>query len=126
MTRSRKTVTFLIKAGTPGGAQGGNFPEVAEIWLENQSVICYFLLSCIVMESRKAVTDMEPQDKWLTIEELSGYLKMSRSKLYQMAQKGVLPGSKIGTQWRFDRDEIDDWMKSLRQTAPQKASVNNG
>mgnify|MGYP001035139554 FL=1 len=58
------------------------------------------------------VTDMEPQDKWLTIEELSGYLKMSRSKLYQMAQKGELPGSKIGTQWRFDRDEIDDWVKS--------------
>lgn len=78
------------------------------------------------MEPRKTVTDMEPQDKWLTIEELSGYLKMSRSKLYQMAQKGELPGSKIGTQWRFDRDEIDDWMKSLRQTAPQKASVNNG
>ena len=50
------------------------------------------------------VTDMESQDKWLTIEELSGYLKMSRSKLYQMAQKGELPGSKIGTQWRFDRD----------------------
>jgi len=69
---------------------------------------------------------MGPQDKWLTIEELSGYLKISRSKLYQLAQKGELPGSKIGTQWRFDRDEIDDWMKSLRQTATQKASVNNG
>ncbi|HPE58718.1 MAG TPA: helix-turn-helix domain-containing protein [Thiolinea sp.] len=65
---------------------------------------------------------MEPQDKWLTIEELSGYLKMSRSKLYQLAQKGELPGSKIGTQWRFDRDEIDDWMKSLRQTTTRKPS----
>ncbi|AMV72357.1 helix-turn-helix domain-containing protein [Desulfuromonas carbonis] len=69
---------------------------------------------------------MEPKDKWLTIEELSGYLKMSRSKFYQLAQKGESPGSKIGTQWRFDRDEIDDWMKSLRQTTTQKASVNNG
>lgn len=69
---------------------------------------------------------MEPQDKWLTIEKLSGYLKMSRSKLYQLVQKGGLPGSKIGTQWRFDRDEIDEWMKSLRQTAIQKASFNNG
>lgn len=68
------------------------------------------------------VAGMEPKDKWLTIEDLSGYLKMSRSKL---AQKSELPGSKVGTQWRFDRDENDDWMKSLRTTT-RKASVNNG
>lgn len=37
---------------------------------------------------------MESQDKWLTIEEFSGYLKMSRSKLYQMAPKGDLPVSR--------------------------------
>ena len=57
------------------------------------------------------VTNMEPQDKWLTIEELAAYLKMSRTKLYQMAQKGELPASKIGTQWRFDRERIDTWME---------------
>jgi excisionase family DNA binding protein len=115
-----------VTANFSGRGSAGNFLEVAEIWLENRIAIRYLVLSCFITESRKAVTDMEPQDKWLTIEELSGYLKMSRSKLYQMAQKGELPGSKIGTQWRFDRDEVDDWMKSLRQTAPQKASVNNG
>lgn len=71
------------------------------------------------MESKEAVADMEPQDKWLTIEELSGYLKISRSKLYQMAQKGELPGSKIGTQWRFDRDRIDKWMDE-KMSAPKK------
>lgn len=65
---------------------------------------------------------MEPQDKWLTIEDLSSYLKMSRTKLYQMAQKGELPGSKIGTQWRFDRDEIDDWVKSKRPAADKKST----
>lgn len=105
---------------------GGNFLENAEICLEKHPAICYFLLSYFIIELKRVETGMEPQDKWLTIEELSGYLKMSRSKLYQMAQKGELPGSKIGTQWRFDRDEIDDWMKSLRQTTTRKASVNNG
>jgi excisionase family DNA binding protein len=62
---------------------------------------------------------METQDKWLTIEDLSCYLKMSRSKLYQLAQKGELPGSKIGTQWRFDRDRIDAWMNE-KISAPNK------
>jgi len=65
---------------------------------------------------------MDPQDKWLTIEDLSSYLKMSRTKLYQMAQKGELPGSKIGTQWRFDRDEIDAWVKSKRSAADKKST----
>jgi len=81
--------------------------------LENHPAIRYFLLSYFIIDPRSAVTDMEPKDKWLTIEELSGYLKMSRSKLYQMAQKGELPGSKIGTQWRFDRGRIDEWMDTL-------------
>ncbi|HMM37282.1 MAG TPA: helix-turn-helix domain-containing protein [Desulfovibrio sp.] len=60
---------------------------------------------------------MESYDKWLTIEELSSYLKMSRSKLYQMAQKGELPGSKIRTQWRFDRNRIDEWMETYSNAA---------
>ena len=101
-----------VTANFSGLGSDGNFLEVVEIWLESRLAIRYLVLSYIIMESKEAVTDMEPQDKWLTIEELSGYLKMSRSKLYQMAQKGELPGSKIGTQWRFDRDEIDDWVKS--------------
>ncbi len=51
------------------------------------------------------------QDKWLTTDELSDYLKMGRTKLYHMAQEGAIPASKVGNQWRFDREEIDDWMK---------------
>jgi excisionase family DNA binding protein len=59
---------------------------------------------------------MKPQiDKWLTINELAAYLKLSRSKLYDMAQQGAIPASKIGAQWRFDRDEIDTWMKSKKE-----------
>lgn len=53
-------------------------------------------------------------DKWLTLEELTAYLKLSKTKLYGMAQRGEIPASKIGNQWRFDRDEIDAWMKSQR------------
>ena len=53
-------------------------------------------------------------DKWLTLEELAAYLKLSRAKLYRLAQEGDIPASKIGSQWRFDRQEIDAWVKSHR------------
>jgi len=56
--------------------------------------------------------------KWLTIEELADYLKLGRTKLYQMAQDGSMPASKLGNQWRFDRDEIDTWMKRQRPNKP--------
>jgi len=53
-------------------------------------------------------------DKWLTLDELTEYLKLSKSHLYRMTQNGDIPASKIGRQWRFDRDEIDNWMKSQK------------
>ncbi len=62
------------------------------------------------------------QDKWLTIDELADYLKMGRTKLYRMAQKADIPASKIGNQWRFDREEIDEWMKSQRPAAASRNS----
>jgi excisionase family DNA binding protein len=51
--------------------------------------------------------DME---KWLTLEELSSYIKIGRTKLYRMAQDSIIPAFKVGSQWRFDREEIDKWL----------------
>ncbi len=64
------------------------------------------------------------KNKWLTIDELVTYLKMGRTKLYTMAQRGDIPGSKIGRQWRFDRKEIDRWIKSGQ--AAKSGKQNNG
>lgn len=100
----------------------------AENWLDKRPALRYFLLSYFITYPKQTGdrhgTTRQMADHRRTCR--LSYLKMSRSKLYQLAQKGELPGSKIGTQWRFDRDEIDDWIKSLRQTTVAKASVNNG
>ncbi len=56
-------------------------------------------------------------DRWPILDELAGYLKLNRSKLYRMAQDGNVPASKVASQWRFDRHEIDKWMKSQRPGA---------
>ena len=65
--------------------------------------------------------------KWLTLDELAEYLKLSRTKLYRMAQKGEIPASKVGSQWRFDREEIDAWMKKQRRgsTTSQRNEKDN-
>ena len=47
----------------------------------------------------------------MTIEELSNYLKISRSTLYKLAQEGKLPCQKVGRHWRFRKEAIDRWLE---------------
>lgn len=56
-------------------------------------------------------------DKWLTVQEVADYLKLSMSSVYKFTQQGKVPVSRIGNQWRFDREEIDAWVKTQRPTA---------
>lgn len=72
-------------------------------------IFCYQIITTNPFQYGKI---MDKFDKWLTIDELANYIKMSRTKLYGMAQRGEVPASKIGNQWRFDREEIDRWMNA--------------
>jgi len=68
---------------------------------------------------------MENQtDSVLTIDELSVYLKIAKSTLYQEVQKHQIPGRKIGRQWRFLRDAVDEWLR-CRNQAGQEALSND-
>jgi len=62
----------------------------------------------------------EKQDVVLTIEELSAYLKVSKSTLYKLAQNGEVPGQKVGKHWRFRRDIIDHWLADSTSATRRK------
>ena len=46
----------------------------------------------------------------MTIEEVAAYLRVSERTVYEWAQKGDLPGGKIGTTWRFKSADIEKWV----------------
>lgn len=48
-------------------------------------------------------------DKIMTIEEVARYLKMKPQTIYTWAQKGKIPAAKIGKEWRFRKDLLDEW-----------------
>lgn len=50
-------------------------------------------------------------DQVMTIDDLSIYLKLSKSTLYKLAQEGKVPGQKVGKHWRFHREIVDEWLK---------------
>lgn len=47
----------------------------------------------------------------MTIGELAGYLRVSKSTLYKLAKEGKLPGHKVGRHWRFHKAAVDEWLK---------------
>jgi excisionase family DNA binding protein len=53
------------------------------------------------------------QPKVFTVNELADYLRVHRSTIYRLLKKGQLPGFKIGSDWRFNVEVIDQWR--LRQ-----------
>ena len=49
----------------------------------------------------------DKSDEVLTIDELSPYLKISKSILYELVREGKIPGQKVGRHWRFLKVAID-------------------
>jgi excisionase family DNA binding protein len=45
----------------------------------------------------------------MTVNELSTYLRVHRSTIYRLLKKGQIPGFKIGSDWRFNVEAIDEW-----------------
>ncbi len=42
----------------------------------------------------------------MNLQEVADYLKVSVTTVYRMAQKGRIPGIKVGRQWRFQQADI--------------------
>jgi excisionase family DNA binding protein len=68
---------------------------------------------------------MQSGDKVITIGELSEYLRVHRSTLYRLLKKRQLPGFKIGSDWRFNVETIDQWRMGLGAAQREELSQND-
>ena len=59
---------------------------------------------------------------WLTLPEAAHYLRLSRDAAYKLTQRGKIPASKLASRWRFDQEELDQWLK--RQRPVSKGTSN--
>lgn len=51
----------------------------------------------------------------MDIDELADYLRLKKQTIYNWLHEGKIAGIKVGGVWRFDRRDIDDWLKSRRR-----------
>jgi excisionase family DNA binding protein len=54
-------------------------------------------------------------DGFLTIQEVSEWLRVKPSTLYAKVESGDIPHYKVGRLVRFKREDVDDWMEKHRQ-----------
>jgi excisionase family DNA binding protein len=48
----------------------------------------------------------------LNVEELAEYLHLQKQTIYNWLSQRKISGIKIGGVWRFDKKEIDKWLKA--------------
>jgi PTS system nitrogen regulatory IIA component len=59
----------------------------------------------------------------MTVEEVAEYLRVSERTVYEWAQKGQIPAGKLGTTWRFKRNEIERWVDRRLSSGRSAASA---
>jgi len=60
--------------------------------------------------------------KLIDIDELADFLKLKKQTIYNWLHVGKISGIKVGGVWRFDRKEVDSWLKSKRRMSKDTKS----
>ena len=47
---------------------------------------------------------------YLTVEEVAERFSVNSTTVYRLAQRGQLPGFKVGNQWRFSEARLEEWV----------------
>ncbi len=55
----------------------------------------------------------------MTLREVARYLGLHVMTVYKLTREGRVPAAKIGGQWRFKRDVLDEWLERQRRQAAQ-------
>ena len=62
------------------------------------------------------------QDRWLSVEEIAFHLGIKKDTAYKWVAKKHMPAHKVGRLLKFDKAEIDAWVKSGAASREKKIS----
>ncbi|MBR7688337.1 methylation-associated defense system helix-turn-helix domain-containing protein MAD1 [Acinetobacter nosocomialis] len=46
----------------------------------------------------------------MTVKDIAAYLKLNERTVYRLVSSAKIPAFKVGTSWRFKKEEIDNWI----------------
>ena len=59
----------------------------------------------------------------LDVNDLAKYLKLKKQTIYNWLNQQKISGIKLGGVWRFDKYEIDKWLKSQARSAKRESNI---
>lgn len=51
-------------------------------------------------------------DRWLSVEEIAEHLGVSKDTIYAWISKKSMPAHRAGRLWKFQKTEVDVWVKA--------------
>jgi excisionase family DNA binding protein len=55
-------------------------------------------------------------DQILTVKEVAEYLKVNERTIYRLATEKKIPAFRVGSSWRFRKEEVEDWIAAQQET----------
>jgi len=52
------------------------------------------------------------EDRWLSVDEIADHLGIKRDTVYKWISERQMPGHKIGRLWKFNKMEVDEWVRT--------------
>ena len=52
------------------------------------------------------------ENRWLSLKEIAAYLGIKEDTVYKWISRRKMPAHKVGSLWKFKKDEIDNWVRS--------------
>ena len=52
------------------------------------------------------------EKRYLTIKDVAEQLGLHKTTIYRLVKKGELPAFKVGNQWRFDKNILEEWIRN--------------
>lgn len=51
-------------------------------------------------------------DRWLSVDEIAEHLGVSKDTVYSWISKRSMPAHKVGRLWKFQKADVDAWVKA--------------
>jgi excisionase family DNA binding protein len=61
---------------------------------------------------------------YLTTRDVEELIRVDKSTIYRMAESGKLPAIKVGRQWRFPADEMEQWLRGHEEPRRDLATAD--
>ena len=65
-------------------------------------------------------------DRWISVEEITEYLGVSKDTVYSWLTNKGMPGHKVGRFWKFKQADVDAWVREGGAASSTDESLEEG